>query len=117
HMEHHSNIVPWQILCEQTGAHLRVVPINDQGELLFEEFERMLGPRTKLVSVVHVSNSLGTINPVRRIIERAHEWNVPVLLDSAQAVQHLPVDVQELNCDFLTFSGHKIYGPSGIGVL
>ena len=117
HMEHHSNIVPWQLVCEQTGALLRVVPINDSGELILEEFEKLLGPRTKLVALVHVSNTLGTINPVRKIIELAHAQNVPVLLDSAQAVPHLKVDVQQLDCDFYAFSGHKMYGPSGIGVL
>ena len=117
HMEHHSNIVPWQLVCEQTGALLRVVPINDSGELILEEFEKLLGPRTKLVALVHVSNALGTINPVRQIIELAHAQNVPVLLDSAQAVPHLKVDVQQLDCDFYAFSGHKMYGPSGIGVL
>lgn len=117
HMEHHSNIVPWQLVCEQTGAILRVVPINDNGELILEEFEKLLGPRTKLVALVHVSNALGTINPVRQIIKLAHAHNVPVLLDSAQAVPHLKVDVQQLDCDFYAFSGHKMYGPSGIGVL
>ncbi|TDJ71380.1 MAG: cysteine desulfurase [Proteobacteria bacterium] len=117
HMEHHSNIVPWQLVCEQTGALLRVVPINDSGELILEEFEKLLGPRTKLVALVHVSNALGTINPVRQIIKLAHAQNVPVLLDSAQAVPHLKVDVQQLDCDFYAFSGHKMYGPSGIGVL
>jgi cysteine desulfurase/selenocysteine lyase len=117
HMEHHSNIVPWQLVCEQTGALLRVVPINDSGDLILEEFEKLLGPRTKLVALVHVSNALGTINPVRQIIELAHAQNVPVLLDSAQAVPHLKVDVQQLGCDFYAFSGHKMYGPSGIGVL
>jgi cysteine desulfurase/selenocysteine lyase len=116
-MEHHSNIVPWQILCEQTGAVLRVVPMNDQGELLLDEYERLLGPRTKLVAVVHVSNSLGTINPVRQMIELAHARGVPVLLDGAQAVPHMRVDVQELDCDFFVFSGHKVYGPTGIGAL
>jgi cysteine desulfurase/selenocysteine lyase len=117
HMEHHSNIVPWQLLCEQNGAVLRVVPIDDRGEFLFDEYEKLLGPRTRLVSVVHVSNVLGTINPVREIIAAAHRRGVPVLLDGAQAVAHLPVDVQELDCDFYAFSGHKLYGPTGIGVL
>ncbi len=116
-MEHHSNIVPWQILCEEKDAVLRVAPINDDGELLLEEFEKLLGPRTRFVSVAHVSNALGTINPVRRIIELAHRWNVPVLLDGAQAAPHLKVDVQKLDCDFYTFSGHKVFGPTGIGVL
>jgi cysteine desulfurase/selenocysteine lyase len=116
-MEHHSNIVPWQMLCEQTGAVLRVVPINDAGEFLLEEYGKLLGPRTRLVAVVQVSNSLGTVNPVRQIIKLAHERNVPVLLDGAQAVPHLPIDVQELDCDFYAFSGHKLYGPTGIGVL
>jgi cysteine desulfurase / selenocysteine lyase len=116
-MEHHSNIVPWQILCEEKGARLRVAPINDSGELLLDEFEKLLTPRTKLVSVTHVSNTLGTINPVRQIIELAHRHKVPVLLDGAQAVPHLSIDVQELDCDFYAFSGHKLYGPTGIGVL
>jgi cysteine desulfurase/selenocysteine lyase len=117
HMEHHSNIVPWQILCEEKGAVLRVVPINDKGELLLEEYEKLLNPRTRFVSVVHLSNALGTINPVRQIIEMAHRRNVPVLIDGAQAVPRMPVDVQELDCDFYAFSGHKLYGPTGIGVL
>jgi cysteine desulfurase/selenocysteine lyase len=117
HMEHHSNIVPWQMLGEEKGAKLRVVPINDNGEFLFEEFVKLFGPRTKLVSVVHVSNSLGTINPVKRIVAAARERGVPVLIDGAQAVPHLKVDVQDLDCDFYVFSGHKVYGPTGIGVL
>jgi len=116
-MEHHSNIVPWQILCDEQGAKLRVTPINDDGELIFEEFEKLLNPRTRLVSVAHVSNALGTINPVRRIIQAAHRWNVPVLLDGAQAAPHLKVDVRELDCDFYTLSGHKLIGPTGIGAL
>ncbi|HKI31781.1 MAG TPA: SufS family cysteine desulfurase [Gemmataceae bacterium] len=117
HMEHHSNIVPWQMLCEEKGARLRVVPIDDRGEFVFEEYEKLLGPRTKLVSVVHVSNSLGTVNPVKRIIEAAHRRGVPVMIDGAQAVAHLRVDLQELDCDFYALSGHKLYGPTGIGVL
>jgi cysteine desulfurase / selenocysteine lyase len=116
-MEHHSNIVPWQILCEEKGARLRVVPISDDGELLLKDFENLLGPRTKLVAVTHVSNALGTINPVQRMIAMAHRGNIPVLVDGAQAVPHLKVDVQALNCDFYVFSGHKVYGPTGIGVL
>ena len=116
-MEHHSNIVPWQMLCEEKGAHLLVVPINDDGELLLDEYEKLLGPRTKLVSMVHQSNSLGTILPVEQIIAMAHSHGVPVLLDGAQSVPHLPVNVQQLGCDFLVFSGHKLYGPTGIGVL
>jgi cysteine desulfurase/selenocysteine lyase len=116
-MEHHSNIVPWQLLCEEKGARLRVIPINDDGELLLDEYETLLGPKTKLVSVVYVSNALGTINPIERIIELAHRWNVPVLVDGAQAAPHLTVDVQALDCDFYTFSGHKAYGPTGVGVL
>jgi cysteine desulfurase/selenocysteine lyase len=116
-MEHHSNIVPWQMLCEEKGARLRVAPINDRGEMVFEEFEKLLTPRTRLVAAAHVSNALGTINPVRQIIETAHRLNVPVLIDGAQAVPHLRVDVQQLDCDFYTFSGHKVYGPTGIGVL
>jgi cysteine desulfurase/selenocysteine lyase len=116
-MEHHSNIVPWQLLCEEKGAVLHVIPISDSGELLLEEFDRLLGPRTKLVSVVHVSNALGTVNPVGEIVRRAHRRGVPVLVDGAQAVPHLPVSVRELDCDFYAFSGHKVFGPTGIGVL
>jgi cysteine desulfurase / selenocysteine lyase len=116
-MEHHSNIVPWQILCEEKGARLRVAPISDSGELLLEDFENLLGPRTKIVAVTHVSNALGTINPVQRVIEMAHRGNIPVLVDGAQAVPHVKVDVQALNCDFYVFSGHKVYGPTGIGIL
>jgi cysteine desulfurase/selenocysteine lyase len=116
-MEHHSNIVPWQILCEQTGAVLRVVPIGDDGEFLLDEYEKLLNDRTRFVSVVHVSNSLGTIVPVRRVIELAHARGVPVLLDGAQSAPHLSLDVQELDCDFFVLSGHKVYGPTGIGVL
>jgi cysteine desulfurase/selenocysteine lyase len=116
-MEHHANIVPWQMLCEQTGAVLKVVPINDEGEFLFEDFQRLLGPRTKMVAVVHVSNALGSVNPVREIVRAAHAHGVPVLLDGAQAVSHMKVNVRELDCDFYAFSGHKLYGPTGIGVL
>ena len=116
-MEHHSNIVPWQILCEEKGAHLKVIPINDDGELLLEEYESLLSSRTKFVSVVHQSNALGTINPVEEIIELAHARGVPVLLDGAQAVAHVPIDVRKLGCDFYAFSGHKLYGPTGVGVL
>jgi cysteine desulfurase/selenocysteine lyase len=116
-MEHHSNIVPWQILCEQQRARLRVAPINDRGELLLDELEKLLGLRTRIVAVTHVSNALGTINPVRQIVAMAHARSVPVLVDGAQAVPHLPVDVRELGCDFYAFSGHKVYGPTGIGVL
>lgn len=116
-MEHHSNIVPWQMLCEQTGARLRVAPINDAGELLLDELERLIGPRTRLVAVTHVSNVLGTINPIRRIVELAHARGVRVLVDGAQAAPHLKVDVRALGCDFYALSGHKMYGPTGIGVL
>ncbi|GMV40374.1 MAG: hypothetical protein AMXMBFR64_20900 [Myxococcales bacterium] len=116
-MEHHSNIVPWQLLCEQTGARLVVAPIDDDGALPLDELERRIGDRTKLLGLVHQSNALGTINPARRIVELAHARGVPVLLDAAQSVAHMPVDVQELGCDFLAFSGHKIFGPTGIGVL
>ena len=116
-MEHHSNVVPWQILCEQRGARLRVVPINDDGELLMDEFEAMLGPQTALVSIVHMSNALGTINPAKDIVAMAHAHGVPVLLDGAQAAPHLPVDVRDLDCDFYALSGHKLFGPTGIGVL
>ncbi|HET9402593.1 MAG TPA: cysteine desulfurase [Candidatus Acidoferrales bacterium] len=116
-LEHHSNIVPWQILCEEKGAKLRVAPINDSGELLLDEFRALLGPRTKLVAVAHVSNALGTINPVREIVALAHERNIPVLIDGAQAVPHISVDVRALDADFYVFSSHKVYGPTGIGVL
>ncbi len=117
HMEHHSNIVPWQLLCEQVGARLRVAPIDDTGTLQLDELERLIGPRTRLVSVVHLSNSLGTINPVRDIVAMAHRLDVPVLIDGSQAVYHMPVDVQALGCDFYVCTGHKLYGPTGIGVL
>ena len=116
-MEHHSNIVPWQILCEEKNARLRVIPINDDGEVIFEEYDKLLNSRTRLVAVTHVSNALGTINPIRRMVEVAHRQQIPVLVDGAQAIPHLPVDVQALGCDFYTFSGHKLYGPTGIGVL
>ena len=116
-MEHHSNIVPWQILCEEAGAKLRVIPINDAGELLLDEYEKLLNQRTKLVSILQVSNALGTINPVKKIVEIAHAQGIPVLLDGAQAVPHGPVDVRDLDCDFYVFSGHKVYGPTGIGIL
>ena len=117
HMEHHSNIVPWQLLCEQVGARLRVAPIDDTGTLQLDELERLVGPRTRLVSVVHLSNSLGTINPVRDIVALARRRDVPVLIDGSQAVCHMPVDVQALGCDFYVCTGHKLYGPTGIGVL
>ena len=117
HMEHHSNIVPWQLLCEQMDARLRVAPIDDRGVLQMDEFERLITPRTRMISVVHLSNSLGTVNPVRDIVELARRHGVPVLIDASQSVYHMPVDVQELDCDFLCFTGHKIYGPTGIGVL
>jgi cysteine desulfurase/selenocysteine lyase len=116
-MEHHSNIVPWQLLCNEKDAHLRVAPINDDGELILEEFERLLGPRTKIVAIPHVSNALGTLNPVATIAKMSHARGIPVLVDGAQAAPRLPVDVQELDCDFYAFSGHKAYGPTGIGVL
>jgi cysteine desulfurase/selenocysteine lyase len=116
-MEHHSNIVPWQMLCEQTGARLRVVPINHDGDLVLDEYRRMLTDRTKLVSVTHISNALGTIVPVKEIVTAAHERGIPVMLDGAQAVPHLKVDVQDLGCDFYAFSGHKMFAPTGIGVL
>jgi cysteine desulfurase/selenocysteine lyase len=116
-MEHHSNIIPWQLLCEEKGAILKVIPINESGEIIFSEYEKLLSPKTKIVSVVHVSNSLGTINPVKDIIKAAHNYNAVVVLDGAQAVSHLEIDVQELGCDFYVFSGHKVYGPTGTGVL
>ena len=116
-MEHHSNIVPWQLLCEQTGAVLKAAAIDDRGELDLVAFEQLLTDRTKLVAVVHLSNALGTINPVKSVIALAHDRGIPVLVDGAQAVPHLPVDVQDLDCDFYVFSGHKVFGPTGIGVL
>lgn len=116
-LEHHSNIVPWQMLCDEKRARLQVTPISDAGEILLDECEKRLNPRTKLVCVAHVSNALGTVNPVGKIIEMAHRHQIPVLVDGAQAVPHFRVDVQKLDCDFYTFSGHKLYGPTGIGVL
>jgi cysteine desulfurase/selenocysteine lyase len=116
-MEHHSNIVPWQLLCKAVGARLRVAPMDERGDLVLEELESLLGERTRLVAVAHVSNALGTVNPVRRIIKMAHEREIPVLIDGAQAVPHAKVDVRDLDCDFYCFSGHKMYGPSGVGVL
>ncbi len=116
-MEHHSNIVPWQLIASEKKAVLKVVPITDSGELILDEFEKLITERTKIISVVYVSNTLGTINPVEKIIEIAHKHGVPVLLDAAQAVSHIPVDVQKLDCDFFAFSGHKLYGPTGIGIL
>lgn len=116
-MEHHSNIVPWQMLCEQIGARLRVIPINHDGEIVMEEYRRLLNRKTKFVSVTHVSNALGTVVPVKELIALAHERGVPVLLDGAQAAPHLKIDVQDLDCDFYAFSGHKVFGPTGVGVL
>jgi cysteine desulfurase / selenocysteine lyase len=116
-MEHHANIVPWQILCEQTGAVLRVIPMTDEGELIFDQYQKLLNDKTALVAVVHVSNALGTINPVKDIIRLAHNRGVPVLIDGAQSAPHQKIDVQALDCDFFVFSGHKIYGPTGTGVL
>ena len=116
-MEHHSNIVPWQILCEQQGAKLQIIPINDQGELLVDEFQKLLSSRTRIVALAHVSNALGTINPIRETVKMAHARNIPVLVDGAQAVPHIKVDVRDLDCDFYAFSSHKMYGPMGTGVL
>lgn len=116
-MEHHSNIVPWQVLCQQTGAKLKVAPIDDNGEVILEEYEKLLSERTKIVGLVHVSNALGTVNPIREMTEMAHRHGAAVLVDGAQGVPHLKVDVQELDCDFYAFSGHKIFAPMGIGVL
>ena len=116
-LEHHSNIVPWQMLAEEKGAKIRVMPINDAGELLVDEYEKLFNERTKFVGVMHVSNALGTINPVKQMIAFAHAHGVPVLVDGAQAVPHLKVDVQDLDCDFYAFSGHKMCGPTGIGIL
>jgi cysteine desulfurase/selenocysteine lyase len=116
-MEHHSNIVPWQMLCTEKQACLRVAPINDQGELILEEFSKLLSSRTRLVAVTHVSNALGSVNPIKEIVRMSHECRVPVLVDGAQAVPHGQVDVRDLDCDFYAFSGHKVYGPTGIGIL
>jgi cysteine desulfurase / selenocysteine lyase len=116
-MEHHANIVPWQMLCEEKGARLRVIPMNDAGELLLDDYDALLNERTKLVAVLHVSNALGTINPIRQMIAQSHKYGVPVLIDGAQAAPHMPVDVQDLDCDFYVFSGHKMYAPTGSGVV
>ena len=116
-MEHHANIIPWQVLAEEKGAKIRVIPMNERGELIIEEYENMLNERTKIVSIIHVSNALGTINPVKEMIATAHKFGVPFFLDAAQSVPHFPVDVQDLDCDFMTFSGHKMYAPTGSGVL
>lgn len=116
-LEHHSNIIPWQIMCEDRGATLKIIPISEQGELLFEEFEKLLDDTVKIISLSFVSNTLGTVNPVKKVIDKAHEHNIPVMLDAAQAIQHIGIDVQYLDCDFLAFSGHKMYGPTGIGIL
>lgn len=116
-MEHHSNIVPWQLQSEISGINLRVVPINEKGELDLDEFEKLISVRTKLISITHISNVLGTVNPIEKIIKIAHKHDIPVLIDAAQSVQHYPIDVQKLDCDFLVFSAHKIYGPTGVGVL
>ncbi|MDF1612313.1 cysteine desulfurase [Stygiobacter electus] len=117
HMEHHANIVPWQLISDRKKINLKVIPINDNGELDYEEFEKQVNEKTKLVSVVHISNALGSINPVKQIIEFAHSKKIPVLIDGAQAIPHLKIDVQELDADFYAFSGHKVFGPTGIGVL
>ena len=116
-LEHHSNIVPWQIFCEQSGARLKVIPINDDGEIIMDEYKKMLGPRTKMVSVNHISNALGTVNPIKEIISLAHEHNAAVLIDGAQSAPHTQIDVQALDCDFYAFSSHKLFGPTGVGVL
>jgi len=116
-MEHHANIVPWQMLCEEKGALLRVIPMNDAGELLLDEYDGLLNERTKFVAVTHVSNALGTINPIKEMIAQAHKYGVPVLIDGAQSAPHMPVDVQDLDCDFYTFSGHKMYAPTGSGII
>ncbi len=116
-LEHHANLVPWQIACQKTGAELKIIPINEKGELIQSEFENLLSDKVKIFSIAHVSNSLGTINPVKEMIAKAHQFNIPVLLDASQSVQHIEVDVQDLDCEFLAFSGHKIYAPTGIGAL
>jgi cysteine desulfurase/selenocysteine lyase len=117
HMEHHANMVPWQMLCQRKGAHLKAIPINDTGELILDDLDTLLTPRTKIVAITYVSNNLGTINPVQEIIAKAHAQNAVVVIDAAQAAAHLPIDVQVLDCDFLTFSAHKAYGPTGVGIL
>lgn len=117
HMEHHANIVPWQLLCDRKKTTLKVIPINDDGEIIMEEYKKLISPKTKLVSIVHTSNTLGTINPIKEIIDIAHDNNILVAIDAAQAVAHQKIDVQDLDCDFLVFSGHKLFGPTGIGVL
>jgi len=116
-MEHHANIVPWQMLCEEKGARLRVIPMNDAGELLLDEYDALLNERTKFVALTHVSNALGTINPIKEMIGQAHKYGVPVLIDGAQSAPHMPVDVQDLDCDFFAFSGHKVYAPTGSGIV
>ena len=116
-MEHHSNIVPWQLICEEKNASLKIIPVDDNGELIMEEFDRLLTEKVKIVALTYVSNTLGTVNPVRDIIQKAHAKNIPVLLDAAQAIQHLPINVQELDADFIAFSSHKMFGPTGVGVL
>ncbi len=116
-MEHHSNIVPWQMLCEERGAILKVAPINERGELIIEEFQKLLNPKTKLVAITHISNSLGTINPIKQIVKMAHQAGAKVLVDGAQSAPHIPIDVQDLDVDFFVFSGHKMFGPTGIGIL
>lgn len=116
-MEHHSNIVPWQLLCNEKGAKLKVIPINNKGEIIFDEFEKILSSKTKIVAITHISNTLGTINPIKQIVNKAHNFNIPVLVDGAQAAPHLRIDVQNLDVDYYCFSGHKVYGPTGIGIL
>src|SRR6266496_1722991 len=116
-MEHHANIVPWQMLCEEKGARLRVIPMNDAGELLLDEYDALLNEKTKLVAIAHVSNALGTVNPIKGMIDSAHKYGVPVLIDGAQSAPHMPIDVQDLDCDFYAFSGHKMFAPTGSGVV
>jgi cysteine desulfurase/selenocysteine lyase len=116
-MEHHSNIVPWQMLCERKNLKLKIIPINQRGEIIMEEYEKLLSPKTKLVALTHISNTLGTINPVKEMAQKAHAVGARILVDGAQSIQHLPIDVLELECDFFVFSGHKVFGPTGIGVL
>jgi len=117
HLEHHANIVPWQVVCQKTGAKLKVIPINQDGEIIFEEYLKLLNDKTKFVALSHISNALGTVTPIKQFIEKAHEKNIPVLIDAAQSAQHLQLDVQDLDCDFLAVSGHKLYAPTGIGFL
>ncbi len=116
-LEHHANIVPWQIICELMGAKLKIIPMDDRGVLDLEAYEKMLNDRTRIVAITHISNAIGTVNPVKEMIEKAHQWDIPVLIDGAQSIPHFPINVSTMDCDFFVFSGHKIFGPTGVGVL